>query len=82
MKPTVQFAEGDRLILTRTIGVLPQGTAGTVRRTFPLSQLYDVLFDGYKSIRVVHRDDLELEAPVLARVAGEGKPRNRAKGER
>ena len=56
-----QFLVGDRVRNIRPIGDLPSGTSGTVQRSFNVSSLYDVRFDGYRALRVIHRDNLTLE---------------------
>ena len=61
MDYTQQFLVGDRVRTIRPIGDLPSGTSGTVQRSFRLSSLCDVRFDGYQALRVIHRDNLTLE---------------------
>ncbi len=69
MDPSQQFQVGDRVCITRPLGDLPTGVSGTIQRCFSISQLYDVRFDGYQALRVIHRDNLELETPVRQVVA-------------
>jgi len=61
MDYTQQFLVGDRVRTIRPIGDLPSGASGTVQRSFSISSLCDVRFDGYRALRVIHRDNLTLE---------------------
>jgi hypothetical protein len=57
-----RFQVGDRVRTVRKTTNIPKGTTGTVERTYPNSQLYDVRFDGPYVLRLMFGTELELVA--------------------
>jgi hypothetical protein len=71
--PQRHFQLHDRVRLIRQIDFYARGRLGTIQRVFGVGELYDVLFDGKATPRIVHGDNLELVDPSQPKDDASGK---------